>query len=194
MSKADGAVLKFAGSAGQIEKGDAVSIETVLTQLGETMSLGAVARHAEVNRSHLYQLRKGHHRASKPTVAKLKSALAARQRHDHLGAGMMRASYRAALIVAALLLGLDPDQVLASPAAANRPANRAWRQAAMARRLALYGCNVGLGMSQSEAARAAGLTRAAVSLGIKKIEDLRDDAQFDLLAAKLEGWLGCDGQ
>lgn len=57
---------------------------------------------------------------------------------------------------------------------------------AAARQLAMYLAHVGLGLSQSDVARAFRRDRSTVAHACRRIEDLRDGASFDQRVAQLE--------
>lgn len=99
-------------------------------------------------------------------------------------------AYRLALIVAAHTLGHD-----ASAAQAADPSRRAtqcpdWMKAAEVRRLALYLLTSECGFSQSEVARAAGLTKQAVSEICRDMEAIRDEGSaFEAMVDTLRNWI-----
>ncbi|MEP9354360.1 helix-turn-helix domain-containing protein [Xanthobacter sp. KR7-65] len=67
--------------------------------------------------------------------------------------------------------------------------NRCTAPVAHARQLAMYLAHVGLGLSQSEVAQAFGRDRSTVAYACRRIEDLRDDAEFDCEVSRMEAWL-----
>jgi hypothetical protein len=118
------------------------------------------------------------------TLARLRTGLArcrARQTDDRA----MVLAYRLALALAAHVLGLDPARCQDQDPARRASFSREWMAASEARRLALYLLNAGCGFSQSAVARAAGMTKQAVSLACREIEDRRSDRAFDELADRL---------
>lgn len=99
-------------------------------------------------------------------------------------------AYRLALIVAAHTLGHD-----AATAQTADPSRRAtqcpdWMKAAEVRRLALYLLTSECGFSQSEVARAAGVTKGAVHEAVKDLEAIRDEgSDFEAMVDTLRNWI-----
>lgn len=93
--------------------------------------------------------------------------------------------YRMAVAMAAHALGRDALSVHAQPPGRRATQDPEWMAAAEVRRLAVYLMNTGAGFRQTETARAAGMTKQAVSLACKDIEDLRDDPAFDRMVEGL---------
>lgn len=89
-------------------------------------------------------------------------------------------TYLAVLALVCREKGVDPALVQANDPARKATADPDWLLAAQMRRLALYLANCGLGLNQAPLAKATGLTPAAVSLAIQKLEARRDtDADLD---------------
>lgn len=87
--------------------------------------------------------------------------------------------------------GLYPNEVKAQLARPGRPTNdREWRRAAYARQLAVYLANIIDEVPQARLADVTGLSKMAITLMLRSIEDLRDvqnfDANVDLVAASME--------
>lgn len=147
-----------------------------------------LARAAGLLPHHIARWRAGTHRPDAASLARLDQALA-RLRLGQIPAGeherALNATYRAALALAALSLGCDPADAQASAPAARATASAEWTAAARARRLALYLLNAGLGFKITAIARVAGVTKQAVSLAVRDIEDARDDNGFDGVVARL---------
>jgi hypothetical protein len=106
------------------------------------------------------------------TLAKLAAALDRCQRRNAGGgpAGN-QAAYRAAVVVAAMLTKADARAALAADPAAKASANPLWLAAAQTRRLAFWIANGQLGLRVTDIARAAGVTKQAVSSAIRELED-----------------------
>jgi transcriptional regulator with XRE-family HTH domain len=94
-------------------------------------------------------------------------------------------AYRMALAMAAEALGMDVALVHRSDPKKRATHSEAWMRAAEVRRLAIYLLNAGTGFSQSEVARAAGMTKQGVCEAMKAFENRRDDPAFDALLEKL---------
>lgn len=137
----------------------------------------------------------GKRRPRETTLARLNTALSNIARKRGVDADFppdfpLTVAYRLALIVAAHVLGHD-----AAAAQAADPARRAtqcpdWMKAAEVRRLALYLLTSECGFSQSEVARAAGLTKQAVSEICKDMEAIRDEGSaFEAMVDTLRNWI-----
>ena len=86
-----------------------------------------------------------------------------------------------ALKIAAEAYGVPLEEVTA--------ATRRGPRAALARQVAMYLAHVVLGMTMSEIAHAFGRDRTTASHACRRIEDLRENAQFDRSIAWLEAKL-----
>lgn len=133
----------------------------------------------------------GKRRPRESTLARLNTALSNIARKRGTDSDFpMTVAYRLALIVAAHALGHD-----AAAAQTADPARRAtqcpdWMKAAEVRRLALYLLTSECGFSQSEVARAAGLTKQAVSEACKDLENIRDEGSaFEAKVDMLRDWI-----
>lgn len=106
------------------------------------------------------------------TLAKLAAALD-RCRRANAGSGPAgnQAAYRAAIVLAAMLTKADARAALAADPAAKASANPLWLAAAQTRRLAFWIANGQLGLRVTDIARAAGVTKQAVSSAIRELED-----------------------
>lgn len=124
-------------------------------------------------------------RASEAVLSRLASALRRLregQRQDEaMLAALVGATYGGFLAAVCTEQGLDVAAVRAADPRAGRTADPVWRSGARARQLAVYLTNISLGVQQRVLARAVGLTPAAICLGLKTIEDLRDDPAIDAL-------------
>jgi hypothetical protein len=123
------------------------------------------------------------------TLAKLNAAIGRFKMAFAGDAGPMscHAAYRVSLVYAAAELKQNPKTALASDPSRKATSDPDWLAAAEVRRLAFWIATRMLGFNGSEVGRAAGVTRAAVSEAIKKIEDARDhDRQLDKLLSHIE--------
>lgn len=124
--------------------------------------------------------------ARSSVLARLEAALRRLAGAGRDAAPLAAAVYAACLALAAMECGLDPAAVRAADPRRGATADPAWRQAALARQVALYAMNTMFGLRQRLIAAAAGLTPAAVCLALRSIEDRRDDAAMEALLVRLE--------
>lgn len=147
-----------------------------------------LARLAGLHVTHLYDVIAGRKVATKATRGKIRFAVSRillRQAGSDLNHA---AAYRMALALAAVILEQDPlEAQIADPQGSNFTAQ--WRGAADCRRLAQYLLNTGLGYTQADVARVAGVTKQAVSKALREIESRRDEKDFDAKVVKLESWI-----
>jgi transcriptional regulator with XRE-family HTH domain len=168
------------------------ALDDILNPLLAKYSQAEIARVAGINTNYLNSLVAGRRKPGAATLGKLRRA------GPHLKHGQNRRSadlsikYRFALVVAAFALRLDPVMVQASLPAAKQAANKEWRNASFARWIAWYLLNSSFGLSQAEVARAAGVTKQAVSLAMRQITEKRDETEFDKLLFHLDQCLGLD--
>ena len=132
-------------------------------------------------------------RARPATLARLTAALAAaRRRAGRAGAEAeaMRARVVALRAGAAALVaahyGVTPAEALDGAQGEERTGCARWRAGAHARQAAIYLVHVTLGLSQADLGRALGLSRVAVCLACRAVEDRRDDPALDRLLAGAE--------
>lgn len=104
----------------------------------------------------------------------------------------MMVCYRMAVAMAANALGRDPLAVHAQAPGRRATQDPEWMEAAAVRRLAVYLMHTGAGFRQTETGAAAGMTKQAVSLACKDVEDLRDDPEFDRLVDALTAQIAGD--
>ena len=144
-----------------------------------TLSLCA---QAGVGRQTFYDAMKGTKEARPSTLAKLNAALA-RFKLSYAGdPGPMsvHACCRAALVIAAGQLKADARAVMFSGPARKATADAEWAKAARVRQLAYWISTGLLGFRGVDVAKAAGVTKQAVSAAIKELED---DAEPDVQRA-----------
>lgn len=151
------------------------------------ISVGDVERVAGFGRDHLRQLRIGRRSMSRDTEVRIRLAIARIQRGDrHHDGQQAAAAYRLALATVARKMGVEPRLVLEADPSKRATADQAWLQAAKVRRVALYIANVYLNVPQAELARAAGMSKAAVSIAMNEVEEMRDSAELEQLLAPIE--------
>jgi hypothetical protein len=148
--------------------------------------LQAIARVTELHPNYLSGVVSGQRKPSRATLGKLRLGLARLKARQMDGTFNDVTAYRAVLGLCALRLGADPGAVQASEPDAKQTQNLDWLAAAKARRLAQYLLSITLGASQAEVARIVGVTRQAVSLACREVEDWRDDPAKDALISELE--------
>lgn len=151
------------------------------------VSVVSLCTQAGVGRQTFYEALKGVQVARPATLAKLSAALG-RFKLSYTGdPGPMaaHATYRMALLLSAQVLGADPRQALFSDPADKATANKEWRESARVRRLAFWLANGLLGFKVTEIARAAGVTKQAVSSAIKELED-DESAEMRRIRRQLE--------
>lgn len=152
------------------------------------ISIDALERAARIGRGHYRRLLRGLHKAGAGLVGRLRIALSRlklRQSCDSDADFTMAIAYRMAVAIAAGGLERDPAEVHGQDPARRATQDPAWMRAAEVRRLAVYLMNTGAGFRQTDTARAAGLTKQAVSLAVREIEERRSDAGFDALVERL---------
>lgn len=148
----------------------------------------ALERLAQIARGHYGRLLGRDCLPRRGMIARLKLAL---QRHVLRQAAdtdtdlLLTLSYRMAIAIAAHALDRDPAICQGQDPARRATASADWSAAAEVRNLAFYLMNSGAGMKQATIARAAGVTRQAVSLACQKLEDRRDDPKLDRLLDEL---------
>jgi len=149
------------------------------------ISMNRLAAEAGVSRTWYQTIDRDPARASEAVLSRLAAALRRLregQRHDEaMLASLVAATYGGFLAAVCRELALDVALVRAADPRAGKTADVGWRAMARARQLAVYLTNISLGVQQRVLARAVGLTPAAICLGLKTIEDLRDDIAIDAL-------------
>lgn len=100
--------------------------------------------------------------------------------------------YRMAVALAANALGRDALAVHRQSPGRRATQDPDWMAAAEVRRLAVYLMNAGAGFRQTETGLAAGMTKQAVSLACRDIEDMRDDHDFDRMIDRLTAQIAGD--
>lgn len=149
-------------------------------------TLAEIAHAADLDPSYLSHLRAGRFKPRLAMIARLRLAISRLKQRQTDGPASAVAFYRMALDASAAALGLDPDEVHASDPHARQAACKGWRDACLARWLAQYLLNAVHNIPQADVARASGVTRQAVSLAMREIENRRSEPAFDALLARLE--------
>lgn len=152
---------------------------------------GAVERLAGFSRGFLYQVRTGRRALSRPMEARARLAISRIRRGDAAPNGETAAAgYRLALSIVAAHAGVAVKIILDADPARRATADPAWLEAARVRRLALYVAHIYLGIAQAELARAANMSKAAVSIAMNDVEDLRGEPETERLLAAIEEAFG----
>lgn len=145
------------------------------------ISISALCRAAGTTERSYYKALSNEVEMRPQTARRLRLGLARMRMQNRMGPepSDQRAIYLLCLMLAGLRSGLDPLEVLAQDPARRATSDADWARAAKVRRHALYLANIGVGMRQADVARAANMTRQAVSIAMKDIEDDRDDQALD---------------
>lgn len=151
-----------------------------------TYSLAQIARLAGIHPNQMSNLMSGRRKVSRRTLGRIEFAISRLRQKQTGGTVLVTGLYRFMLALCAGSLGLDAAIVLPSRPAAKQAANKIWRDASFARWLAWYLMNTGCNVTQAEIARTVGVTKQAVSLAMREIEDKREDTEFDGLVVYLE--------
>lgn len=164
------------------------AIETKRKQM--KISTEALCAAADVNLRNYYRALSGAAEPRPATLAKLNHALKRFQIGFAGEAGRIapHAAFKACLVLASFMLGADARAALHADPSRRATADPEWLKASRARRLAFSIANQQCGFHVSDVARAAGVTKAAVSTAIKELMDLRDaDPQLDRVMVQIEG-------
>lgn len=151
------------------------------------ISMAEIERMAGVASRYLYKCLKGHKQPSPAMIMRLNHALSRIRRGERQADERMpSACYRLACAHVALFYGVSSEVILSADPAKRATADKDWMLAAALRRRALYVANIMLGVPQAELARAAGMTKAAVSIALNDVEDERDNPEVNRLFAQVE--------
>lgn len=121
-------------------------------------------------------------------LAKLERALASlRSRRPTDEALLIRATYGGFVVALCREDGTDPAAVHAQDPRRGATADPEWRRIARLRQAAIYLTNTAIVVKQRRLAAVLGLEPAAICLGLKSVEDRRDDPAFDRLLDRLAG-------
>ncbi|AZN71841.1 hypothetical protein D5400_11640 [Georhizobium profundi] len=118
------------------------------------------------------------------TIAKLEQALArlSRREDPHDRERLEECVFRLCVAIVAMEAGTNAAFVFSHDPAKRATANPDWMRAAELRRKALYMANVVVGLPQATLARAAGMTKSAVSLAMQELEAERPDSGPDFFS------------
>lgn len=93
---------------------------------------------------------------------------------------------RTAVALLCQVRGLDAEKIQRSDPSKRATQSEEWRQASKVRRDAWALVNSAFGVTGADLARAAGVSRAAISLALTAVMDARDDPAFDQEMDRLE--------
>jgi DNA-binding Xre family transcriptional regulator len=106
-------------------------------------------------------------------------------------ASQLASLHRAAMILIAKELRLDPESVLATDFTRQRPMDKPWLAAARVRRDAMAVVAVDLGVRHSDLARAIGVSKQNVGQAVDQVYDKREaDPLFEAMLARIGRLLG----
>lgn len=146
-----------------------------------------ILRLAGMKDNYLRRLFSGEVKLTRMTLQRIRLAAARAKRMDFAPTGQHAAAgYRLAVAIVARFLGMSPADILAADPAKRATADPAWLAVARQRRLALYVAHIYLGIPQAELARAAGMSKAAVSIAMNDVEDLRGEPETEALLGAIE--------
>ncbi len=154
---------------------------------GLTCSQSEVLRLAGMDRNYITRLLNREFKLTRAALQRIRLAAARARRKDVAPDGQRAASaYRLAAAIVGHQLGVSPAEILAADPAKRATADPAWLAVARQRRLALYVAHIYLGIPQAELARAAGMSKAAVSIAMNDVEDLRGEPETEALLSAIE--------
>lgn len=130
----------------------------------------------------------------KATIAKLRSGLASARSGKGQEARALgpAAALRILIALVARERETDPAAALSSNPGLRATFSAEWSDHATTRRIAIYLANGAMGFRTSDIGRALGLTKQAVSLAVREIDDRRDEnADLNTLLEQIERWIAC---
>jgi len=179
-------------------------LDTALSDLDRTIKNSGfpeaeILRVAGIEPRYLYHVRRDRRNLTPRLAVRVKLAIDRLKRSARLDAAeretdgatphksSVAAQYRIALALVASVTGAQVSEVLAADPSRRATADAGWMKAAETRRLALYVANQYLNVPQSALARAARMTKSAVSIAMKELEDLRDRPDVHAVLELVEG-------
>jgi transcriptional regulator with XRE-family HTH domain len=162
--------------------------ELDLMMKASEISANAVTRMAGLHPRYISRLRSGEVPLTSVMANRIRLAIARIKRGETaIDGALPSACYRFAIAYVAREKGRTPDFVLSADPGRRATADKIWMEASQLRRWALYIANVYLNIPQAELARAAGMSKAAVSYAMNDVEDERGDPELEKLLAAVEG-------
>lgn len=131
-------------------------------------------------------------RARPETLARLQGAVGLARRKAAASPRDMIALRAGAAALVAPFYGVTASEALA-PAGEEKTGDALWLAAARARQAAIYLVHATLACSQAELGRAFGVSKVAIHLAVRAVEDRRDDPAFDALLTDAGRLLGGEG-
>lgn len=166
-------------------------IETM--RIKAQVSVSALCAASGVGRQTYQDAVAGRYAPRPATLARLKQAL---HRHKigfgaESGALAPHVAFKAVTALAAFELQADAHMALNARPARRATQDKQWLAASRCRMIAYVICNGSFGMKTADVARAAGVDKSTVSLGIREINDRRDtDPALDAVLTRMEGLFG----
>ncbi|MGR6465424.1 hypothetical protein [Rhizobium sp. PAMB 3182] len=131
---------------------------------------------------YLWSLRAGERPVTRKLISRLQLAIGRIKRGDLDPAeAPIAATFRLVIAMVAANAEVAPEFILSADPARRATADPDWLKAAHLRRRALYICNVHLNIDQATLGRVAGMSKAAVSAGLKEFDE-DDDMPAPLLS------------
>lgn len=167
-------------------------MEDLLPELKKTLAgvdagYARILRLADMKADYVRRLFSGEIRLTRAAFVRLRLAAARARRQDFAPNGhLAAASYRLAVALVADKFSSSPGKILASDPSKRATADPEWMASARLRRLALYVAHIYLRIPQAELAHAAGMSKAAVSIAMNDVEDLRGEPETEALLAAIE--------
>lgn len=163
-------------------------IEVMRQKVGVTRE--ALERTAMIAGRHYTHLLAGRYSPRRGTVNALHLALDRLKKNRNADVSSQSVLINMAIRFAIALI-CEARGIDAAPIQNSNPAKRAtqspeWLEASLVRRDAWALVSNAFGVSGSDLARAAGVSKAAISLALGKVEDARDDKDFDREMERLE--------
>jgi hypothetical protein len=174
-----------------------VRLEQLLKKSG--FGDGEIMRIAGFGPRYLYNIRSGYRSVTPRTLSRVALAIDRLKRAEKQDAGeretdgatpyksSVAAQYRLALALVASVTGQRVGDILDADPNKRATADAVWLRASQARRLALYVANQYLNVPQAALAKAARMTKSAVSIAMKELEDMRDQPDVARVLDLVEG-------
>lgn len=158
-----------------------------------------VLRAAQMAPRYLALIRTGRRAVTRKTAARIRLAIAELKRAQREACrekqtdgrapsvSRVAAQYRIAVGFVAFVAQVQPQFILQADPNRRATADKDWLRAAKLRRIALYVACIYLNVPQADLARAAGMSKAAVSVAMNDLEDERGNPEIEQILAAVEG-------
>ncbi|YBV97548.1 hypothetical protein M1D80_11910 [Phyllobacteriaceae bacterium JZ32] len=154
------------------------------------ISRAKLERLAHLGANYYWQLQAGYHKPSPAILARLKLALQRYQatpKADYSAQSIqINMIVRLAVALICQVRGLDAERIQQSDPGRRATQSPEWQLAASIRHDAWALVNGAFGIAGADLARAAGVSKAAISQAISAVVDKRDDPDFDREMDRLE--------